>query len=81
MRPTTTMDRNRIEVFPTPSGWVAWYFGPHAEEVSDLFGTVMVPTAYGRQASLEMVVREIGALNPGVVVEAFRGAVTGQVRQ
>ena len=49
-------------------GWMAEFYGPHADEVVRLFGTNVLPTAFTSQAEHSVVKAEIDRLNPGIEV-------------
>lgn len=60
--------QNAIKIHLGPQGWLATYIGPHAKEISELFDTCTIPTAYTARAPLHQVIAEIQARNPGVSV-------------
>lgn len=59
---------NKILLFKTSVAWYARYEGPHAEQIQDLFGTKIIPTAYTADASAESVCLRVSELNPNVLV-------------
>lgn len=59
---------NSIQLALTSKGWMAKFEGPHAAEIVRLFGSNIIPTAFGSAAPLAMVMREVQARNPQAVV-------------
>jgi len=68
MRDPNPMNTNAIELVRGATGWYATYSGPHAADVLALFGTRLLPTAFGPDAPIDAVLTRITALNPGTVV-------------
>ena len=48
--------------------WLATYSGPHAASILDLFGTDILPTAFGSDTSAAVVIDYIQSQNPNVTV-------------
>lgn len=59
---------NAIQIIESPAGWSAKFTGPHAVEVSKLFGTNVIPTAFGSAAPRSVVLAEVQKLNPNAFV-------------
>lgn len=59
---------NAIQIIESPAGWVAKFIGPHAAEVSKMFGTTIIPTAFGAAASRSVVLAGVQKLNPNALV-------------
>ena len=59
---------NAIQIIESPRGWVAKFVGPHAAEVSKLFGTSIIPTAFGSSAPRSVVLAGVQKLNPNALV-------------
>lgn len=62
------VQQNVIQIHLGAQGWLATYTGPHAAEIGKLFNTCTIPTAFTSRAPLAMVIAEVQARNPGVVV-------------
>jgi hypothetical protein len=45
----------------TPTGWMATFRGPMAQEIRAAFGTDTIPTAYTAAAPADKVLRDVGA--------------------
>jgi hypothetical protein len=68
---------DRITLFTTPDSQVNCKFtGPHAERITDLFGTDVLPSAFSlfslyhtNDSLREDIRRQIAALNPGCDVQ------------
>ena len=56
---------NRITVFIENSQWMARYTGEDSSEITRLFGTDTIPTAFLARATATHVRLEIARLNPG----------------
>jgi hypothetical protein len=48
--------------------WEAYYLGPHAKRITELFGIPALPTAFTDRAPAEKVLAAIQRLNPDCVV-------------
>lgn len=59
---------NAIQIIESPAGWSAKFIGPHAAEVSKLFGTNVIPTAFGAAAPRSVVLAGVQKLNPNALV-------------
>lgn len=64
---------NTITVHLSETGWCATFGGPHAAEIVELFDTATLPLPFTAQAPLQMVLADIRARHPGVVVSHFGG--------
>jgi hypothetical protein len=60
------MDR-RIKVWWSSNGWLADFVGD--EEIQELFGTTLIPTAFTAQSRKEIVIQSLKELNPGYQVD------------
>ena len=53
-----------IELFVQGNSWVAYHKGPGSEEITDLFDSPVIPTAFTAAADRFNVLARIQALNP-----------------
>lgn len=60
--------KNMIDLQIHDGEIIAIYTGPHAEEMIELFGTPIIPTAYLERYGIERAAADLRRLNPGVVV-------------
>lgn len=73
---------NKILLYANGKGWVlAWFKGPHAEQVRQLFGTDTLPTPHAFDSGMAQrdvdaragrILDDIQRLNPGCFVEWLR---------
>ncbi len=59
---------NAIQIIESPAGWVAKFIGPHAAEITQLFGSNIIPTAFGASAPRSVVLAGVQKLNPTALV-------------
>lgn len=55
---------NTITVMRSEQGWIAHFEGPHAADIRETFGTVMIPTAFTADAAATVVRDAIESANP-----------------
>ena len=63
----------KITLHRTATEWVAWFHD--AQEIQELFGTNVLPTAYTAGADGEMVRARIQQLNPTDTVTISNGSL------
>jgi hypothetical protein len=60
---------NEIHIHLGEQGWLATYFGPHALEIADLFDSCTIPLPFTAQAPMAMVLADLQARSPGILVK------------
>lgn len=66
--------KNTIQVVPAGDCWCAdWSNTNQAEQVMQLFGTTLIPTAFTRLADAQTVATHIARLNPTYTVAVIGG--------